>query len=578
MKKIISLILAVVFAATLLVSCGNTPDTPDTTPDTGDTTAQTEAPATTVVETWRDTPAFIYDRVVLLGVDGAGAFFNRTDTPNIDRIFADGAVTYEMWSASPSSSAPNWGAMLHGVQPSVHQIDNDIAEKYTYNSKSAYPSVFRVIREAYPDATLASFSTWEPINHGIIESNLGVHKETADEDKILIEKIESYLAENDPKMLFVQFDDCDGAGHSTGYGNENHLKQITITDGYIGRIYDLYVSLGRAENTLFIVTTDHGGTPNGMHGGDTDVEKKNMFAIAGKSIIKGSDFKSLTEAGKEWGMEMRDTAAIVLYAFGLEQPETWTAMVPNNMFEGCITAARPEYKIEYNYAHRTFEGAPTPAKNAVDVLGEDRVISYLPFDNSTDDVMGTEVSVKGNAKFLGGYYGKAAKMDSYSVRLEDFWPDMQSFAISMWINTKGIDGTEALACNKHLNLDNSEGFILALEPGRVRFGLGDGSTDMNEEFSLPVDYTGGWVHVILSVDRDAGTVSLAYDFGDFETVKIPEELKDVSFDGFSGLTIGQDASRSNGDELDALVDEVIVIDGALTREDVALLADYYGIK
>ncbi|MBR5261516.1 MAG: alkaline phosphatase family protein [Oscillospiraceae bacterium] len=577
MKKLIALILAVVFAATALVSCGNTPDTPDTgdTPDVKDTEAAVD---TAPVETWQNTPAFVYDRVVLLGVDGAGAFFNRTDTPNIDRIFADGAVTYEMWSASPSSSAPNWGAMLHGVQPSVHQITNDIAEKYTYNSESAYPSVFRVIREAYPDATLASFSTWEPINYGIIESNIDVHKETADEDAILIEQILDYLEDNDPKMLFVQFDDCDGAGHSTGYGNENHLKQVTTTDEYIGRIYDLYVSLGRAENTLFIVTADHGGTLNGMHGGNSEAEMKNMFAVAGKSIVKGGDIKSLTESGKEWGMEMRDTASVVLYALGLKQPETYTSMVPNNMFEGCITAARPEYVIEYEYAHRTAAGAETPAEDAVAVLGEDRVISYLPFDGSTDDVMGTETSVKGNAKYLAGYYGKAAKMDTYSVRLEDCWPDVDSFSVSMWFNSKGSEGTEALICNRNLSIKNCEGFMLALEPGRIRFCLGDGSTEMNAEFSLPIDYVGGWVNVILAVDRDAGTISLAYDFGDFVTVEIPEELKNASFDGYSGLTVGQDATRGNDDVLDALVDEVIVIDGALTKADVALLAEYYGVK
>ena len=29
---------------------------------------------------------YIYKHVVVLGVDGAGTFFSRTDTPNMDRI------------------------------------------------------------------------------------------------------------------------------------------------------------------------------------------------------------------------------------------------------------------------------------------------------------------------------------------------------------------------------------------------------------------------------------------------------------------------------------------------------------
>ena len=32
-------------------------------------------------------------RVVLFGIDGAGTFFEKTPTPNIDRLFAKGAVS-----------------------------------------------------------------------------------------------------------------------------------------------------------------------------------------------------------------------------------------------------------------------------------------------------------------------------------------------------------------------------------------------------------------------------------------------------------------------------------------------------
>lgn len=579
MKKIVALILAALMATFAFVSCGDKnyePGDPDL-PENLQSTGANEEPGSTTVDTWQDTPAFVYDRVVLLGVDGAGAFFNKTETPNIDRMFADGAVTYEMWSVSPSSSAPNWGSMLHGVLPSVHQLDNDIAENYAFNPDSLYPSVFRVIREAYPDATLASFSTWEAINIGIIEENLGVYKDTAGEDSELIEKIIGYLEENDPKMLFVQFDDCDGAGHGTGYGNETHLNQITITDGYIGRIYDLYQSLGRAENTLFIVTTDHGGTLNGSHGGSSEVEMKNMFAIKGKSVVKDGDIKSLTEKGKDWGMEMRDIASVILYAFDLDQPKTWSSMVPNGMFEGCVTSARPEYQFEYKYAHRTHENTPIPAEDVLTVLGEDRFLSYLSFEDKIEDAMGTELSVKGNEKYVAGYYGKAAKMEKLSVRLEDFWPGNDSFSVAMWFNTKGSSGTAALACNKFWGMKSDEGFMLALEPGNILFNCGNGTEEMNVRFPLPQDYVNGWVHVILSVDRKEGMIGLSYDFGDFITYELPESFADATMDGFSGLTIGQDATRNLEKDLEALVDDVLVIDGALSDKDVAALAQYYGV-
>ncbi len=262
---------------------------------------------------------YVYKHVVILGVDGGGSFFQQASTPNLDRIFENGAVNYQCQCMEPSSSNPCWGSLLHGVLPSVHGRTND--SKGPFPSDSPYPSIFRVVREADPDCNLASFNNWDTINKTLLENNLRMFMFTAVDD-VLTDFIVNYLDMYQPKLMFVQFDSADAAGHSSGYGSTNHLKTISEIDSYIGRIYDKMVEIGMMEDTLLIVTADHGGTPEGDHGGTSKAEMEIMIAVAGKTVIPG----------KMGFAELVDIPAIVLHALDLDMPETYTSRLPSNLF------------------------------------------------------------------------------------------------------------------------------------------------------------------------------------------------------------------------------------------------------
>ena len=63
-----------------------------------------------------------YDRVLMIGVDGMGSFNSRASTPNIDKLFENGAVTYTALSSRPTVSGPCWTSMLTGAIPEVHML------------------------------------------------------------------------------------------------------------------------------------------------------------------------------------------------------------------------------------------------------------------------------------------------------------------------------------------------------------------------------------------------------------------------------------------------------------------------
>lgn len=259
-----------------------------------------------------------YKHVILVGIDGAGNFYRSSKAPMIRRMMTEGAGTDRCLTSLPTISAECWGSMLLGVYPDVHGLTNGIVSSTPYTN-TAIPSVFTLIRKCHPDAKLASFCNWNPINFGIVD-DAATRQGTA-HDEELTDMICACIKEDRPEFLFVQFDSVDHMGHAHGYGSPEHLAQIDLCDGLASRIYDAAAEAGIVEDTLFILTADHGGFDHG-HGGDTDGEKYVFFAAVGKTVSRGATID----------LEVKDIPAIITHALGVKGGETWQAKLPEGLF------------------------------------------------------------------------------------------------------------------------------------------------------------------------------------------------------------------------------------------------------
>lgn len=265
-----------------------------------------------------------YDHVFIIGVDGAGQFFKDADTPNFDAIFKNQAVTYDATAEYITVSAENWGSILCGVDYETHGFTNDYIKNNQRDSSAPNPSLFRLIRQQDKAATLASFSNWKPINNGIVENDLGVDLFHASSDPLVANAVCNYLdAGNAPKLMFVQLDSVDSAGHSTNCHADRFLNAINTADRQIGDIYNAAYRNGLLKNGLFIVVSDHGHSPEGGHGGRTPEEYLVTVAVAGKTVATSPELSEVKN---------RDVASIALYALGIEQPDSFTSVVPNGLF------------------------------------------------------------------------------------------------------------------------------------------------------------------------------------------------------------------------------------------------------
>ena len=281
---------------------------------------------------------FTYKHVIIIGIDGAGHGFQFAKTPCMDKIFAKGATTYGCLTAIPTISAECWGSLLIGVKPEIHELTNDIVCSASYINgplrngqlpdatvvhrpkEAELPTVFKLVRNAMPDAKLSAFSNWTPINDGIIEQDIDVVFDCGG-DQALTDKICEEIKKNHPTLFFVQYDSVDGVGHTTGYNNEIYYEKLNEIDRYMGQIYDTIVAEGIADDTLFIVTADHGGIDH-FHGGTSDEEKYVFFGAAGKTVADKHDLD----------MFIRDIPAITCKALGVDGNPDWDSKVPDGMF------------------------------------------------------------------------------------------------------------------------------------------------------------------------------------------------------------------------------------------------------
>ena len=510
-----------------------------------------------------------YKHVIIIGVDGGGAFFQNTSTPKMDAIFKNGAVSYRTKTSYPTISAQCWGSMLHSVLPEFHRLTNGTVGSRPFKPDSPYPSIFRIVKEAFPNANMASFCNWNPINVGIIEDNLGVVKGTGSDPEVA-NKVVQYIQGNDPTLIFVQFDSVDGAGHGHGYGSSEHLAAITAVDALIGQIYNALKNKSLLDDTLFIVSADHGGTPGGSHGGDTDAERYVFLGVAGSTVVEG---------GRIQDPEVRDIAAISAYAFGLDFPETWTGIVPGGLFQGVEAMERHEMEpedipVSENRKHQT---EPTPAlDNVKSLLEGHNVIAYFPLDGDEQDALGkVETVTTGKLYYSDAYYGKGADMSDGYITIKNTSVGTNSFSVALWIKTNGVPSDPCIISNKNWNSGGNAGFVLSIRSDEdIKFNAGNNGDRMDAGAGLPLDYKNGWMHVILVVDRDKNKIRLFYDFASELDYDIPESLRKVSFDALD-LNIGQDGTGHYGARLAAQLDEFIITADALSDEDVAKLKAYY---
>ena len=377
MRRILSLLLLATLLFTF-VACGSNPSIGDETTDAATDAPTTEAPTTEAATTEAPTTEaptteaatteaattdaattaaptteeptteepkedkFVYKHVVIIGIDGMGAYHlqNNASTPNLDRIFADYALTDVAQTYNPVASGPCWTSMFTGVDPrvmrtTVNPYDDDLYNQKRYTEAVAkYSTVFHKVKEVYPEADVACVSRWQLLQQLLFSGDAAEIDQsytpqqwtTAEERQHFLAYVEQ-MDPNNINLAYFYFCEPDSTGHVSGWGSDAFHDKLTEVDAAMGDIFDALEAKGMLEDTLFIVTTDHGGKYN-SHG--------HVYEPEALTITLGFRGKTVSNE-KNFDMIFRDVAAVVLDAMGVEPLESWANLsappvVPEEIF------------------------------------------------------------------------------------------------------------------------------------------------------------------------------------------------------------------------------------------------------
>ena len=225
-------------------------------------------------------------RVLLIGVDGLRAdAAAMLPLPNLNRLKQLGTHTFwaKVQSTGTAVSGPGWTSLLTGYEPEDHSVDgnNDLKDV-------SRDTVLKMVKDTFPDMKVAASVSWHPLINDIFDHqdpNTLDARHLAGNDEQVTEKAEDWIASGDYDFVFVDLDECDGAGHAygfDGYINE-YSKAVEKMDERVGRLLDMVILNSENVEWLIVLTTDHGGDGT-SHGASNPENRRVPFFVASNSL------------------------------------------------------------------------------------------------------------------------------------------------------------------------------------------------------------------------------------------------------------------------------------------------------
>lgn len=270
--------------------------------------------------------------VIVIGFDGLSPDgLKQANTPTFDRLIQEGASTMHARAVMPTSSSSNWASMIMGAGPDQHGItsnawerDNFTLPAVTQSEEFLFPTIFDLLNTQRDSVEIGAIYHWAGFGRLFEKDAVDYDQNPISEDETVV-VASAYLIEKHPDFTFIHFDHVDHAGHEFGHGTMEYYAAVEKTDTLLAELLRTVEQSAMAENTVLIISSDHGGVGKG-HGGESLAEMEIPLIIWGKGVKKNYII--------DYPVYQYDNAATVAYLMGLKAPHAWIGKPVKEAFEG----------------------------------------------------------------------------------------------------------------------------------------------------------------------------------------------------------------------------------------------------
>lgn len=269
--------------------------------------------------------------VVVIGLDGCRPELLRDHaTGPLQKLWEKGAFSWTAEAAVPSVTQVNFASILTGCTPAKHGIDQVAWDHDTSPKlKVKVTTIFEVLAQnKRSGAAFLGHEKLYPVETASATAAGIYFAHSPHGAKAAAPLAARYLREHQPAFTFIYFGDLDGAGHRDGWMSPQQIATMAEINAGVALVMAAIEETAMKDNTVVIVTADHGGHGK-SHSQGTPEDRKIPWVCWGKGIKHGAE---LCECEGEM-IRNHDTAATALYVLGIEPPREWDGRIVAEAFE-----------------------------------------------------------------------------------------------------------------------------------------------------------------------------------------------------------------------------------------------------